>query len=336
MGKHDVAEITPKSIGQSVPRREDPGILTGRVAYIGDITLPNMLHAAFLRSPLPHARITSIDATAASVVPGVELIWSGKDVAALSPGIVSSMQLEGFVTTTQPILAQDVVRFVGECVAVVVASSRRIAEDALQLIEIDYDELPAVTNAERALAEAPLANEGVPGNVVYRSSRMSDDLSGAMGSAALVVKGAFHNNRVSASPMETRGCVAQYDWASGQLVFWTSTQMPSFVRTMMSIFLAFPEHNIEVRTPHVGGGFGQKAHLHPEELTICLLSKCINRPVAWIEDRQENLMSATHAKHQTNEMELAVAADGTFLGIRNRSVTDGGAYNCLPWTQLAR
>jgi carbon-monoxide dehydrogenase large subunit len=334
MGKHDVAELTPKAIGQSVPRREDPGILTGHVAYIADIVLPNMLHVAFLRSPLPHARITRIDTVAARAVTGVELVWTGSDVSGLSPGIVGSMQLEGFVTTAQPIIANDIVRFVGECVAVVVARSRRIAEDALQLIEVDYEELPAVTDAEKALIEPALANEAVPANLVYRSSRVDDDLSAAAASAAVIVSGRFQNNRVSASPLETRGCVAQYDWSSGQMTFWTSTQMPSFVRTMLSIFLAFPEHLIEVRTPHVGGGFGQKAHLHPEELAVCLLAKTVSRPVSWIEDRQENLLSATHAKHQLNEMELTAAADGTLLSIRNRSVTDGGAYNCLPWTQL--
>ena len=334
MSKHDVEPLVTHSIGQSVLRAEDPGLLTGRGKFIADISLPNMLHAAFLRSPYAHAKITRIETAAARALPGVELVWTGADVSGLSPGIVSSMKLEGFVTTAQPLLATDTVRFVGESVAVVVAHSRRVAEDALQLIELDCDELPPVIDVERALVESPLANEGVPGNLVYKSSRTAADVSAAFGSARVVVQGVFRNNRVSAAPMETRGCLADYDWTSGRLIFWTLTQMPSFVRTMLGIFLSFPEQNIEVRTPQVGGGFGQKAHVHPEELVTCLLSKTIGRPVSWIEDRQENLLSATHAKHQKNEMALAVAADGTFLAIRNRSITDGGAYNCLPWTHL--
>ena len=334
MSKHDVEPLATHSVGQSVLRKEDAGLLTGRGQFVADISLPRMLHAAFLRSPFAHARIKSVDAAAARALPGVELVWTGEDVKGLSPGVVGSMKLEGFVTTAQPILAADIVRFVGESVALVVARSRRLAEDALQLIDIEYEELAAVTDTDKALEGGALANEAVPGNLIYKSSRVTADVSPTFKGAAVVVEGVFRNNRVSAAPMETRGCVALYDWATEQLTFWTATQMPSFCRTMLSILLAFPEQNVEVRTPNVGGGFGQKAHVHPEELAICLVSKAVGRPVSWIEDRQENLLSATHAKHQINSMALAVGADGKFLAIRNRSVTDGGAYNCLPWTQL--
>lgn len=334
MSKSEVAELKVNHVGQSILRREDKALLTGRAQYIADIELPGMLHAAILRSPFAHASIAHIDVDAARVLPGVEWVWTGADVVKLTQGIVSSMTLEDFVATVQPLLAHDTVRFSGEAVAVVVATSRSIAEDALELIEIDYDELPAVVDVERAMDGGDLANEAIAGNVVYRGSRVQDDVDAAFASAAIVVEGDFRNNRVSASPMETRGCIARYEWTSGQLTVWTATQMPAFVRTMIAVFCGFSEQNIEVVTPSVGGGFGQKAHLHPEELLVCLLARQIQRPVSWIEDRRENLLSATHAKHQINQMALAVDADGRFLAIRNRSITDGGAYNCLPWTQL--
>lgn len=334
MSKSDVAELKINQIGQSVLRREDKALLTGRAKYIADIDLPGMLHAAILRSPFAHARITRIDVSTARELPGVELVWTGADVVKLTQGVVSSMTLDGFVTTVQPVIAHDIVRYSGEAVAVVVASSRSIAEDALEMIEVDYDELPAVVNVERAMEGGDLANEAVPGNIVYRSSRVQDYLDPVFATAVVTVEGDFRNNRVSASPMETRGCIGRYEWTSGQLTFWTATQMPAFVRTMISMFCGFSEQNVEVITPSVGGGFGQKAHLHPEELLVCLLAREIQQPVAWIEDRQENLLSATHAKAQINQMGLAVDAEGRILAIRDRSITDGGAYNCLPWTQL--
>lgn len=333
MSKSDVPDLKANYVGRSVLRKEDKALLTGRAQFIADIELPGMLHAAILRSPFAHARITHVDLEAARALPGVECVWSGADVLALSQGIVSSEDLAGFAATVQPILAHDTVRYSGEAVAVVVADSRRIAEDALELIELDYDELPAVVDVERAMEHDDLANETVPGNIVYRGSRARDDVDDMFASAAVVVRGNFRNSRVSASPMETRGCVARYEWTTGQLTCWTATQMPAFVRTKIAMFCGFAEQNVEVITPSVGGGFGQKAHLHPEELLVCLLARAIQQPVSWIEDRQENLLAATHAKDQINQMALGVDADGRFLALGDRSITDGGAYNCHPWTQ---
>nr|1T3Q_B Chain B, quinoline 2-oxidoreductase large subunit [Pseudomonas putida]1T3Q_E Chain E, quinoline 2-oxidoreductase large subunit [Pseudomonas putida] len=334
MMKHEVVALKKKSIGTSVLRREDTRLLTGRGRYIADLVLSGMLHVASLRSPFAHARIVSIDVADAQALPGVELVWCGADVAELSQGIVATMQVEGFQTTIQPLLANGVTRFVGEIVAVVVASSRAIAEDAAQLIQVEYEELPAVTGIEAALEGEARANDTLAGNVVSRTSRARDELAPIFASSAGVVRGQFSCGRVSACPMETRGAVAQYEWTTQQLILWTATQMPSFVRTMVAMFCAIPEHLIEVRVPDVGGGFGQKAHLHPEELLVCLLSRALGRPVRWIEDRQENFLGATHAKQQRNEMGLAFDGDGRFLALENRSITDGGAYNNLPWTQL--
>jgi len=332
MSKHDVADVRPQAIGKPVPRKEDATILTGRSEYIADIRLPNMLHAVFVRSPFAHAKITGIDIDAAQAVPGVELIWTGADVAKYTAGIPATVQVEGFTLTTQPAIAHDEVRYVGEAVAVIVATSRRVAEDALELVDVDYDELPTVTNIDEAKAAEHLANPEVPGNVIHRFARVADDTTAAFAEAAISVGDLFRNNRVNASPIETRGCVARHEWTNGLITFWSATQMPGYLRTMLAMLLQIPEHTIEVITPHVGGGFGQKAHIHPEELAICLLARELSEPVSWIEDRQENLLCATHAKHQTNDMSLAVDADGRFLAIRNHSTTDSGAYNCLPWT----
>lgn len=335
MAKTDVAELHPRVIGVSIARKEDDAFLTGRAQYLADIRLPGMVHAAILRSPYAHAKILSIDASRARELPGVLAVWTGADVIQRCAGIPGSQQVEGFVPTVQPLLAHEVVRYAGEAVVVVVAQSRRTAEDALEHIDVDYDELPIVADIKAALADgAPLANETVPANLVYRHSHSADDLDEVFARAAVTVEGEFHNNRVSASPIEPRGCIARHEWTTGQLTLWTSTQVPSLVRTMAAILLGFPEQKLEVITPHVGGGFGQKAHLHPEELLVCLLAKEVDAPVAWFEDRQENLLSATHAKHQVNRMALACDESGRFLGIRAQGLTDGGAYNCMPWTSM--
>lgn len=334
MGKSDFAEIRPKSIGMSVLRREDPGLLTGRTRYIADIDLPDMLHLAILRSPVAHGRITGMNLAEARSMPGVELVWTGEDTAPRCAGVAASVDQPDFVATVQPVLAHGEVCFVGEAIAVVVARTRAQAEDALEKIEVDFEDLPVVGNVDAALATEALANAGVPGNMVFRSDRVTDEVDTAFAEAAVVVEGCFRTPRVNASPMETRGFLAKHDWTSGALTCWSATQMPSFIKTMLAIFLQFPEHQIELITPQVGGGFGQKAHLHPEELLTCLLAIELGRPVSWIEDRQENLFRAPHAKQQVNEMALAVDQDGHFLALRDQVTTDGGAYNTLPWTHL--
>jgi carbon-monoxide dehydrogenase large subunit len=332
LSKDQVARLSLNAIGQSVSRREDATLLTGRGEYIADICLSDMRHAAFVRSPFAHAKIVRIDTRAAAEIPGVELIWTGDDVLERTSGITSALEVEGFVSTTQPAIARGEVRYVGEAVAVVVASSRRIAEDAAEIIDVDYKELPVIENIDHAALGADLANDAVPANVINRNVRVADTITEPIATAALVVEATFYNNRVSASPIETRGCVGQYEWTNGLLTFWSATQMPGILRTMLALFLQIPEHTIEVITPQVGGGFGQKAHVHTEELVVCLLTRELGYPVSWIEDRQENLLSGTHAKHQHNAMTLATDEQGKFLALRNHSLTDSGAYNCLPWT----
>lgn len=332
MSKSDVAEIQPNAIGQSVLRTEDPTLLIGRGEYIADMVLPGMLHAVFVRSPFAHAKINRITVAAAAALPGVKLVWTGADIKGHCEGLLGALDIPNFVPTLQPLIADDEVRYVGEAVAVIVAANRRMAEDAAELVDVDYDELPIVANLVQARTADNLANDQVPGNVIHHASRIADKLDEAFASAAVVEQGEFHNNRISAAPMETRGCVARHEWTSGLLTFWSSTQMPGLFRTLLAATLQIPEHTIEIRVPHVGGGFGQKAHLFPEELAVCILSSDIDKPVSWIEDRQENLLSAGHAKDQINNMAIAVDGDGRVLAIKNRSTTDSGAYNNIPWT----
>jgi len=323
--------LNPQLVGARVPRVEDPRLLTGRGRYIADITLPGMLHATFVRSTLAHGKISSVDVTEAKALPGVHAVWTGAEVQA---GIPGGLQIEGMKATMQPVLASAYVRYVGEPLAVVVADSRHIAEDAAALIDVDIELLPAVLDAEAAAAGGDPANEDVPDNLVLAGDHTVGDADAAFESAAVTVSGRFHSGRSAAVPMETRGAIAQYDWTTGQLTLWSSTQMPHFFRSMVAAFTGMAEHSVEMIAPDVGGGFGQKCHLFPEEIVLPLLSKELGRPVKWIEDRVENLMTGTHAKQQLNDMEMAFDESGKIVGLRQHVIGDGGAYNCFPWTAL--
>jgi len=323
--------LNPQLVGARVPRVEDPRLLTGRGRYVADITLPGMLHATFVRSTLAHGKISSVDVTEAKALPGVHAVWTGAEVQA---GIPGGLQIEGMKATMQPVLASAYVRYVGEPLAVVVADSRHIAEDAAALIDVDIELLPAVLDAEAAAAGGDPANEDVPDNLVLAGDHTVGDADAAFESAAVTVSGRFHSGRSAAVPMETRGAIAQYDWTTGQLTLWSSTQMPHFFRSMVAAFTGMAEHSVEMIAPDVGGGFGQKCHLFPEEIVLPLLSKELGRPVKWIEDRVENLMTGTHAKQQLNDMEMAFDESGKIVGLRQHVIGDGGAYNSSPWTAL--
>ncbi|HZQ65463.1 MAG TPA: molybdopterin cofactor-binding domain-containing protein [Gaiellaceae bacterium] len=326
--------LNPRLVGARVPRVEDSRLLAGRGRYVADITLPGMLHATFVRSIFAHGRIRSVDVARAQALPGVHLVWTGADVAPLTPGLASGLQIEQMKATTQPALAAEFVRFVGEPLAVVVAESRHVAEDAAALIDVDIEPLPPVVDAELAADGGDLANEDVPDNLVLARDHEQGNADGAIASAAVTVSGRFLSGRSAAVPIEPRGCIAEYDWTTQHLTVWSSTQLPHFFRSMIAAFTGFPEHALEVIAPDVGGGFGQKCHLFPEELVVPLLARELGRPVKWIEDRVENLMTGTHAKQQLNEMEIAFDEGGSIVGLRQHVIGDGGAYNCFPWTAL--
>lgn len=332
-GLHTVApQVAARSVGARVQRQEDPRLLTGRGQYLADVSLPGQLHAAFVRSPVAHARITGIDTSPAVGLPGVHLVWTGAEVAGFCGGVEGMFNVDGCFPTVMPILATDVVRYVGEPVAVVVADTRALAEDAAELVSVDFDELPVVLDPLAAREGGPVANEQVSDNIGLRGGATFGDVDAAFKDAHRVVEATYYTGRLAALPMETRGCIASYDWTSQSLRFWTSSQVPHYVRYCLTAYLGFPEHRVEVLTPDTGGGFGQKAHLHPEELLVALLAREVGSPVSWVEDRRENLMAATHAHEQFVTIAYALDEQANIAAVRTHALGDGGAYHSLPWS----
>lgn len=312
--------------GRPLPRLEDARLLTGEGRFLADLDYPGALHAAFVRSPLPHARIISIDVEAALAAPGVAAVLVAADLP--HEALVDLLPIDGLVKTPQPALAAERVRFVGEVTAMVLARNRYEAEDGAELVEVGLEPLAHVTDVEAAAREgSPQLFPQLGSNVVYRCTRTIGDVGRAFGSAALVVRRVLRHNRYTAAPMETRGCAASYEPWSGALTVWSSTQSPHLLRRRLAAAMGVGEARIRVVAPDVGGGFGQKIPIHPEEVAVALASRLVGRPVIWVEDRSENLVAAPHAKEQLIESELALAADGTFLGLRTRIVGDAGAYS---------
>ena len=327
---------TGKMVGAEVRRVEDPRVLLGKSQYVDDLALPDAVAVAFVRSPHAHARILSIDVHAAAARADVQMVLTGADIAeGVKPLRVEydSAKAPTHKACDWPVLARDKVRFVGEAVAAVVATDRYAAEDAAALVEVDYDPLPVVHDAEQALEPgAPLVHEEWGDNVMQTLRAEIGEVATAFQDAECVVSEHFTTGRHTALPMETRGCVAAFEPATDTLTVWSSTQVPHVLRSHLALVLDFPEHHIRVVAPDVGGGFGQKAHLFPEEAVAAYLARRLARPVKWIEDRRENLSAALHAKQQTVHAELALTRDGTILGMRGRFVSDVGAYTEYPWS----
>lgn len=323
---------TPSLIGRSVQRVEDPRFLLGRGQYIADIKLPRMAHVAFLRSPHAHARITRIDTTAAQALPGVFGVYSGEMLVGklAQPMLVPGNPPVTKTSGTFP-LALGKVRFVGDPVAVVVASSRYLAEDALELIAIDYELLPVVLDAEQAIApDAPVVDDEIGDNIMAHYVQESGDVAGAFAAADKIVSAVFRQHRQTHAPLETRGGIADWDVARQTLRYHASTQIPHGLRDMLAGLLGLPAHRVRVITPDVGGGFGQKSILQREDVVLCLVARELGRPVKWIEDRAENLSAGHHAREDTCYIEAAVTADGTILGMRSKFFTNAGAYPAIP------
>lgn len=328
---------TTRPFGASVRRVEDPRFLVGQSQYVEGIKLPNALGLAFVRSPHAHARIRSIDAKRALALPGVVRVLTGAEATKLCKPIrvewaKSALQVKYKACDFHPI-AVDRVRFVGDIVAAVVADDRYVAEDGVDLVDVDYEPLPAVIDTEKALEKnSPLVHEEWDDNVMLSSQIVSGDVAKAFAEADVIVKGRFHMNRHCAAPMEGRAVIASSDPVNDRLTVWTSTQMPHMVRTKIAEAIGYPEHKIRVIGPDVGGGFGLKCHIFPEELVLSLLTRELKRPVKWVEDRRENLYGSYHAKDEICYVELAAKQDGTLLGMKCRFVGDVGAYTSYPWT----
>ncbi|MEW2501975.1 xanthine dehydrogenase family protein molybdopterin-binding subunit [Amycolatopsis sp. NPDC047767] len=316
------------AIGKVVRRKEDVRLITGRGRYVSDLQLPRMRHVAFLRSPFGHARITRLDASAAreraDVFTGDQPEFATVPLRALSA-------LPSYVETEQPLLARDKVRFSGEPVAAVVAADRYRAEDALELIDVDYEPLPVNVTAWLPPTE-PLHAEA-PDNVLLERTFDTGEVPDALAGAHLVVERELITNRHAGNPMECRAGVALWDPADDKLTLWSGTQVPHIARNMIAELLGIPEGNVRVIAPDVGGGFGVKAVVYPEDVALCVIARQLRgTPVKWVEDRAEHLLAATHARDHRYVVKAGFTADGELVALDADVTCNVGAYSVYPWT----
>src|SRR5271155_3705208 len=325
-------------VGRSVLRREDRRLLTGRGQFVADLELPRMLHAVFVRSPLAHARIRSVDLARAAAAPGVVLALSGADLVRLLPPLPDTqLSLPSKWTTRvqhefhnpqQPGLAYDKVRHVGEALAVIVAESRYAAEDAAELATFDLEPLPAVVSAEAALASgAPLIHEHLKTNLYGAFSIAKGAVAAAMAQAPHRLQHRFYHHRYAPMPIECRGVAALHDPRTDTITIWSATQVVHWVRREVAAILGLPEARVRCLALDVGGGFGLKGHVYPEDLVIPFLARRLGRPVRWIEDRHEHLQCSAHSRDQLHEVEIGFDGDGHILALRDDFIVDCGAWN---------
>ncbi|HEY0582040.1 MAG TPA: xanthine dehydrogenase family protein molybdopterin-binding subunit, partial [Chloroflexota bacterium] len=317
----------------SVKRVDDARLLKGEGRFIADLVLPGQLEVAFLRSPHAHARLLSLDVQQATALDGVAAVLTGAETQTLAAPLRPRLGVPSFKTCELPALALDKVRFQGQPVAVVAAESRRLAEDALELIDVAYEPLAAVVDARQAVEPgAPLLHEDWADNVHVESSLSAGDVPAAFAAADFVLSRHFHTGRYTGMPIETRAVLASFERTTGELTVWSSTQIPHLLRTALAESLGLAEHRLRVIAPDVGGGFGIKAVVYPEEIAVALLALQLGRPVRWVEDRQEHFQAATHAREQDLLVEAAANAEGRLLAVRFDLVGDVGAYSSYPFT----
>ncbi|BFM17561.1 xanthine dehydrogenase family protein molybdopterin-binding subunit [Maricurvus nonylphenolicus] len=322
-----------KYVGSRVKRREDPRLLTGRGKYVDDIKVAGLFHIAFRRSDYSHAEITSIDTEAAKASPGVVGVFTADDIWDEFNPILAQSRMRNYQPTTMAILAKDKVRFVGEAVVAVVAESRYLAEDAAALVEIEYNELPLVTDPEESVKEdSPKLHEQLASNIIVQREFNRGDIDQAIFESAVHVKERFRFHRKTSLAMENRTYMAQYDGGTEELTLHTSSQVPGIVRDILVDALDIPGSHLRVVAPDVGGGFGGKTSLYPEEVLVCILAKKLEGAVKWTSDRIEDLISTSQGFDELIDAEIAVANDGTILGVRADVIGDVGAYSIYPWT----
>jgi aerobic carbon-monoxide dehydrogenase large subunit len=331
-------EAAASIVGKSVRRVEDPALLTGRATFVDDVTLPGTLSAAFLRSPLGHAAVTKIDISAAQAMPGVHAVYTLRDLrsqmtAERTPLGQSVRELVGIASKglrhgiTPFVLARDEVCYVGDPVAVVVAENRYLAEDAATRIAVDYEPLSAVSDCrEAASPDAPRVHRDVASNVLADYAIGYGDCDQAFAAAAHVFQLSLKQHRGCAHPIEGRGVLALYDDVEDRTTLWTSTQSPHEVRLSLVQLLGLDDDKIRVVTPEVGGGFGAKYLIYPEEVVVTLAARMLGRPVKWIEDRREHFLSSIQERDQYWSLEIALNGRAEILGVRGTLINDQGAY----------
>lgn len=327
-----------KFVGTSFPRKEDRRLLRGRGLFVADIKLPGMLHVAFARSPMAHGRIVSIDTSKAKAAPGVVAVFSGPDLTGELPYIPGMQNRppkswrdavpHKINIPDQPILADKMTRYVGEPYAVVVAQSRALAEDAAELIVADIESLTAVSTIDDALAAgAPRVHDTLESNVFASFRGLKGDMGPAVSAGLKTIRHRFVSHRYVAMPLECRGVVAQYDCRSESITVHSSTQMVHSVQREVATRLNIPEARVRCVAPDVGGGFGVKGHVYPEDILIPYLAKRLERPVRWIEDRQEHILNSTHARDDRHDVIVSFNANGRVIAFRDTFEKDSGAYS---------
>ena len=320
--------MSPKYIGQSVKRTEDPRLIKGLAHYVDDIKLPDTLHVSFVRSVYAHAKINSVDISEALKAPGVVAVYTGKDVAQLGP-VPCASALPGLKVPVHHVLAQDKVYFVGHPIAAVVATDRYLARDAVDLVMVDYEELPVVTDVEQAAAGGPVIHDGFDDNIAYKMTSGEGDVDAAFASAERTLKQRITHTRLAPIAMEPRGVLARYFPGEEELTIWSSTQIPHLLRTQLALMIGIPENKLRVITPEVGGGFGSKLNVYGEEALLGWISMRLAKPVKWIETRRENIQATIHGRGQVGDIEVAFKNDGTITGLRYNVFADLGAYHQL-------
>lgn len=314
-------------IGASIKRKEDPRLLVGAGRYVDDLQLPRMLHAAIVRSPQAHARIGAIDAAAARGLPGVALVATAADLGnarRIPIRLGPRPALESFL---QPPLARGRVRYVGEPVALVVAADRRVAEDAADLVTVEYEPLPVVADAEQAIRHgAAVLHDEAGSNVADRLLTVIGEPEDALAGAPVRLRQRLTVQRHSGVPMETRGLLAAYDAATDLLTMWGPTKVPHFNRRVLADLLGWPEARIRFIEPDVGGGFGVRGEFYPEDFLIPWAAVRLQRPVKWVEDRREHLAATNHSRQQIHDVEVGATRDGRLVALIDHVAVDMGAY----------
>jgi carbon-monoxide dehydrogenase large subunit len=331
--------VLPKLVGQRVKRREDPRLIQGRATYVDDVALAGMQHLAFKRSDVAHGRIRSIDVSAAKAMDGVEAVFTGAEIAQFLPPMPIGTP---FPSPEHRAVAVDTVRYVGEPVAVVVATDRYIARDAAEAIVVSYDMLPAVVDLELAMTGKPtVIHPSFPNNValplVPSGTGVSPDgssvddsaINAAFAKAEVVISQRMMNQRLAPSALESRGVVANYEPGKGTMTIWSSTQNPHILRTFIAASNGLGQDQVRAIAPEVGGGFGAKINIYGEEYVAAAISKQLGMPIKWIEDRIEAFVATIHGRDVLGYIDLAAKRDGTVLGLKLRLIADIGAYNML-------
>jgi carbon-monoxide dehydrogenase large subunit len=334
-----VAEQEAKRwVGGGILRKEDPELLTGQGRFVDDIALPGMLWLSFVRSPVAHANLTRVDVAAATRLPGVVAAFTGQDLAGeWASGMPCAWPIADRVMPDEPTadaripdhwpVAKDRVRFMGEIVAVVVADSREHAADAIEAVEVDYDELPVVTDMQEALKESSqVIHEAFGDNRAYTWNLTNGDVDAVFASAPVVVKERYYHPRLIPNAIEPRGVVVQPVPAQGEFTIWSATQIPHILKVLMALVMGIHEAKIRVIAPDVGGGFGSKLNFYAEEAIAVAVARRLGQPVKWIEERSEAYLATIHGRDVIQDMEIAATEEGKTLGFRVKLYADFGAY----------